>query len=135
MVIQIILFYIFLPTADVFTDLLLIYKLYMGSFIGEAIALFIPFSLNYIFTLGCWILSKEKTRTLIFPLLIIYPQFCKFIQTFFQRSCFNLITRAYEHIFFPWTQGMFPFSNLNPVPFNPKSLNPSWIRENTQLQT
>ena len=98
MVIQIILLYIILPTADVFTDLLLICKLFMGSFIGEAIALFIPFSLNYIFTLACWILSEEKTRTLIFPLLIIYPQFCKFIQTFFQRSCFNLITIILERI-------------------------------------
>ena len=43
--------------------------------------------------------------------------------------------RAYELIFFPWTQGMFPFSNLNPVPFNPKSLKPLWIRAKTQPQT
>ena len=45
------------------------------------------------------------------------------------------MSRAYEHIFFPWTQGMFPFSNLNPVPFNPKSLKPLWIRAKTQPQT
>ena len=103
-VIPLLLFNILLPTADVVTDLHLIIKLYREGvkyklvckdpedrminemfcedeyewLYGAATALLIPFILNYIFTMACWMRSEEKIKTLIFPLLNIYPQFCEY---------------------------------------------------------
>ena len=48
-----------------------------------ATALLIPFILNYIFTMACWMRSEEKIKTLIFPLLNIYPQFCEYTLNIF----------------------------------------------------
>ena len=67
---------IILPTADIVTDIYLVYKLYRGAHYKMATAMLTPFLLNYIV---CFItfLRKEKNKkfTFIFALLNIYPQF------------------------------------------------------------
>ena len=78
-VIPIFLFNILLPTADIVTDLELIIKLFLGNWHEVGTALLIPFTLNYIFTMACWMRSKEKIQTIIFPVLNIYPQFCEYM--------------------------------------------------------
>ena len=86
-VIPIFLFNILLPTADIVTDLELIIKLFLGNKYGVVgTALLIPFTLNYIFTMACWMRSKEKIQTIIFPVLNIYPQFCEYTLNIFLLS-------------------------------------------------
>merc|ERR1712198_380639 len=41
-------------------------------------------------------------------------------------------SRAYEQTFFPFSQRMFPFSNLNPFPFYPVRLDTLKLRENSR---
>jgi len=58
--IPIFLLNILLPTADIVTDLELIIKLFLGNEYGFGTALLIPFTLNYIFTMACWMCSKKR---------------------------------------------------------------------------
>ena len=61
-----------------YEDFVSFYEYEYGWLNGAATALLIPFILNYIFTMACWMRSEEKIKTLIFPLLNIYPQFCEY---------------------------------------------------------
>ena len=88
---------VILPTVDVFLDLrFIIYLFDIGPFDESklriksyyedekeqspkyAIALLFFFLLNYVLSFLAWFRYEEKRlKTLIFPLLNLYPQFCK----------------------------------------------------------
>ena len=89
---------IILPTFDVYFDLSFIIYLFkdIGPFDADrlrywyekekeqspkyAIALLFFFLLNYVLCFLAWFRYEEKKlKTLIFPLLNLYPQFCKYL--------------------------------------------------------
>ena len=67
---------ILLPTADVFTDIILVIKLYSGGHPAIATVLLMPFLLNYIVCLYTFfrLTTNRKKYLFIFPLLNLYPQ-------------------------------------------------------------
>ena len=78
-ILTIVLLNILLPTADVFTDIILVIKLYTGGHPAIAIVLLIPFLLNYIVCLYTFfrLTTNRRTYDFIFPLLNLYPQYGK----------------------------------------------------------
>ena len=70
---------ILLPTADVFTDIILVVKLYFGGHLAMATVLLLPCLLNYIVCFYTFfrLTTNRKRYTFIFPLLNLYPQFGK----------------------------------------------------------
>ena len=79
---------ILLPTIDIFSDLIFIISLLNlntsesysdGKKVQYAIPLLFFFLLNYSMSFFAWFrFEKEKLKTIIFPLLVFYPQFCKY---------------------------------------------------------
>ena len=87
-IVTMLVFNILLPTLDIYSDLSLIIKLYIGTPCDHcevvnhpkfATALLIPFLLNYTLSFITWYNlnenSEQKKHTFIFPLLNIYPQY------------------------------------------------------------
>ena len=70
---------LFLPTADVFTDIILVFKLYSGGHPILATVLLMPFLLNYIVCFYTFfrLTTNRKKYLFIFPLLNLYPQYGK----------------------------------------------------------
>ena len=67
------------PAADVFTDIILVVKLYSGGHPAMATVLLMPFLLNYIVCFYTFfrLTTNRKRYTFIFPLLNLYPQYGK----------------------------------------------------------
>ena len=67
------------PTADVFSDIVLVVKLYSGDHPAMATFLLMPFLLNYIVCFYTFfrLTTNRKMYTFIFPLLNLYPQYGK----------------------------------------------------------
>ena len=78
-ILTIVVLSILLPTADVFTDLNLIVKLYSGGHHKVATVLLMPCLLNYIVCFYTFfrLTTNRKKYLFIFPLLNLYPQYGK----------------------------------------------------------
>ena len=77
-VLPLLLLSVILPTADVWTDLVLITKLYKLDYGKIASSLLFFFLLNYVMGLvTCIRLEGRKWVPLITALLTFYPQYCK----------------------------------------------------------
>ena len=83
-IVPIVIFNIILPTVDVGSDLYFIVSKNLGPHPYDlqqvTIAMVFFFLLNYIMCFVTWIrLEKDsKIFTFIYPLLNLYPQFCKY---------------------------------------------------------
>ena len=78
-ILTIVVLNIFLPTADVITDINLMVKLCIFSHYKLATVLLMPFLLNYIVCFYTFfrLTTNRKRYTIIFPLLNLYPQYGK----------------------------------------------------------